>query len=405
MNGPIPRGGLLGLSAALLSGRRLLQAGWLAGLGLLTACSSPAQPAPGAEPVAAPVVVAPVLSPAPVAPVRVAPTRPPAQLWPFTKLEGADYVSLQAVAERYGMKLAWAKPDLERTLADARGVRFQFEVRQRDSYLDGVRVFLGAPVLLYKGELWLSKLDVIKTVAPLLRPEDHRFLLPVAPPKLIVLDAGHGGADPGKQNLRLKLNEKDLTLDVVLRLKKLLELRGFTVRLTRSEDVKLAPEQRADLERRAGVANEVKADLFLSVHFNAVEARDAARVSGAETYVLTPQFQFSSTDNTGDSLTGIAFPGNRQDIANVILGFHLHRQLLAGLKASDRGFKRGRLRVLCFPECPAALLEAAYLSNDKEAARLGTPEFRQEIAEAIADGVSAYSATLAGLLTAPISVK
>jgi N-acetylmuramoyl-L-alanine amidase len=405
MHGSSRGPGLFSLSAMQRNGRRLIRAGLAAAMGLLAACSSPAQPAPEVVPAPVPVAPAPVLSTAPAAPVRVAPTRPPAQLWPFTKLAGADYVSLEAVAERYGMKLAWAKPDLERTLADARGIRFRFEVRQRDSYLDGVRVFLGAPVMLHKGELWISKLDVIKTVAPLLRPEDHRVLLPDTPPRLIVLDAGHGGADPGKQNLRLKLNEKDLTLDVVLRLKKILELRGYAVRLTRSEDVKLAPEQRADLERRAGVANEAKADLFLSIHFNAVEPKDAARVTGTETYVLTPQFQLSSTDNTGDSLTGIAFPGNKQDTANVVLGYHLHRQMLSGLKSSDRGFKRGRLRVLCFPECPAALLEAAYLSNDKEAARLGTPEFRQEIAEAIAEGVAAYSATLAGLRNAPPQVN
>jgi len=340
-------------------------------------------------------------APAPAAPVRAAPTRPPAQLWPFTKLQGTDYISLRSVAERYGLKLAWAKPDRERTVADARGVRFRFEQNQRDSYLDGVRVFLGAPVLFNKGELWVSKADVIKTVAPLLRPEDHRAFLPPAPPRLIVLDAGHGGADPGKQNLKLKLNEKEITLDVVLRLKKLLELRGFAVRLTRSEDVKLAPEQRADLERRAALANEAKADLFLSVHFNAVEAAVATRVTGSETYALTPQFQLSSTDNTGDSLTGIAFPGNRQDTANVVLGFHLHRALLDGLKTSDRGFKRGRLRVLCFAECPAALLEAAYLSNDTEAARLATPEFRQQIAEAIATGVQDYAGTLAALQPPP----
>ena len=99
----------------------------------------------------------------------------------------------------------------------------------------------------------------------------------------------------------------------------------------------------------------------------------------------------------GGIITTWTAPDKAGNYANVVLGYHLHRQLLSGLKASDRGFKRGRLRVLCFPECPAALLEAAYLSNDKEAARLGTVEYRQQIAEAIADGVAAYSATLAGL--------
>jgi len=378
---------------------------------VVTACTAPAQSAPKpAAPPPSPPATAPieVRTAAPAAPlvaanspaapataaVRSAPTRPPAQLWPFTKLQGADYVSVKDIAARYKMKPAWEKPNLERTVGDARGVRFRFERNQRDCYLDGVRVFLGAPVLAYKDDLWVSKLDVIKTVAPLLRPEDHVVQLP-SPPKRIVLDAGHGGADPGKQNLKLKLDEKDMTLDVVLRLKKLLELRGYQVELTRAKDVRLAAEQRADLERRAAVANDAKADLFLSVHFNAVEARDAARVNGSETYVMTPQFQFSSTDNSGDSLTDKAFPNNRQDLANAVLGFHLHRRLLSGLKTSDRGFKRGRLRVLCFPECPAALLEAAYLSNDTEAARVGTAAYRQQIAEAIAGGVADYAAVLA----------
>jgi N-acetylmuramoyl-L-alanine amidase len=220
-----------------------------------------------------------------------------------------------------------------------------------------------------------------------------------------VLDAGHGGNDPGKQNLRLKLNEKDMTLDVVLRLRKLLELRGYTVWLTRDKDERLSNDQRTDLERRAAISSQTKADLFLSVHFNAVEPKDAARVNGTETYVLTPQFQWSSTDNSGDSLTNTAFPGNRQDTANVLLGYQMHRALLAGLKTSDRGFKRGRLRVLCFPDCPSALLESAYLSNDTEAARIGTPEFRQQIAESLAAGVQEYTALLAALRPAPASAK
>ncbi len=371
----------------------------------LAACSAPAQPRPTATPPPPPApVVAPVKAEPPPAPVRTAPTRP-AHLWPFTRLQEVDYVSVDDLAKHYGLKTAWARLGLERTLSDAHNARFTFETKRRDCYFDGVRVFLGAPVEFHHGELWVSKLDVIKTIDPLFRPEDHLALLPPAPPRLIVIDAGHGGADPGKQNLKLKLNEKDLTLDVVLRLKKMLEQQGYAVQLTRSGDTKLAADQRTDLERRANTANVAGADLFLSVHFNAVEARDAARVSGTETYVMTPQYQLSSTDNNGDSLTKTAFPGNKQDAANVVLGYNLHRSLLAGLKTSDRGFKRGRLRVLCFPSCPAALLEAAYLSNGAEAARLGTPAFREQIAEAIANGVQAYSATLAGLRPAPTPTK
>jgi N-acetylmuramoyl-L-alanine amidase len=373
------------------------------GVLVLAACSSaPAQPSPAKTPESAAQPAA--AAPAPAAPVRAAPMRP-AHLWPFTKIADTDWVKLDDIAGHYRLKAAWKKPGIERTLADARGLRFRFEANQRDFYFDEVRVFLGRPVLFHRGALWVTKLDVIKTIAPLYQPADHLALLPARPPKVIVLDAGHGGNDPGKQNFKLKLDEKDLTLDVVLRLRKLLELRGYTVRLTREKDERLANEQRADLERRAAVSREAGADLFLSIHFNAVGPKDAARVTGTETYVLTPQYQWSSTDNSGDALTNTAFPSNRFDTANVVLGYQLHRAMLGGLKSPDRGFKRGRLRVLCFPDCPAALLEAAYLSNDTEAARVGTPQFRQQIAESIANGVEDYAALVAALRQAAPSAQ
>lgn len=365
------------------------------GLLALAACASaPAQPAPAAKPAEAPAAKSPEV------PTRAAPTRP-AHLWPFTKIQGVEWVKLDDVAAHYRLKTAWSKPGVELTLSDARGVRFRFEANQRDFYLDGVRVFLGRSALLHRAELWVTRLDVIKNIAPLLRPEDHLAFLPAAPPKIIVIDAGHGGNDPGKQNLKLKLDEKDMALDVVLRLKKLLELRGFTVKLTRSTDTRLADGQAADLHARTAFANAAKADLFLCVHFNAVAPKDAARVTGTETYVLTPQFQWSSADNSGDALTPVAFPGNKHDITNAILGFQLHQQLLMGLKTSDRGYKRARWAVLKFLECPAGYIEAAYLSNDKEAARVGTAEFRQQIAESIAEGVQAYAALIAALRPPP----
>lgn len=369
----------------------------------LTACSAPAQPRPAASVTPPPAAPAPAIAPS--APVRAAPTRPSAHLWPFTKLQGEDYVSLKDLAEHYHLTRAWTRPDLTRTLADTRGVRFKFERNQRDCHLDGVRMFLGAAALFHKGELWVSKLDVIKTIAPLLRPEDHPTLLPAAPPKLIVLDAGHGGTDPGKQNLKLKLNEKDMTLDVTLRLKKLLELRGYQVLLTRDKDVRFSNSPAIDLPWRAEIANKAGADLFLSIHFNAVDPRDAQRVSGSETYVLTPELMVSTQPESDKSMVQEKYPGNRHDAANVLLGYNLHRQLITGLKTSDRGYKRYRYAVLRTLNCPGALIEAAFLSNDTEAARLGTPEFRQQIAEAIADGVQAYSATLAGLRPVASPVK
>jgi N-acetylmuramoyl-L-alanine amidase len=245
---------------------------------------------------------------------------------------------------------------------------------------------------------------VIKTLAPLMRPEAHAAQLP-EPPRVVVLDPGHGGTDPGKQNLRLKLDEKDMTLDVALRLRKILEARGYTVLMTRTTDTRFANSPAVDLPLRAEVANKAKADLFLSIHFNAVDPRDAQRVSGSETYVLTPQFMVSTQPESDKSMIPVQNPGNRQDVANVILGYQLHRRLLGELKTSDRGFKRYRLAVLRTLNCPGALVEAAYLSNDAEAARVATPEFRQQIAEAIAAGVGDYAAMLAALRPPPTQAK
>jgi N-acetylmuramoyl-L-alanine amidase len=319
----------------------------------------------------------------------------PGHVWPFTKHRGQDYVAVRDIAKRYGLKAAWVKPRLLMTLSDARGVRFTFERDQRDFHLDGARVFLGDVAYLSGDDLWVPRIDVLKTIAPIFAPAEHTAFLP-GPPRLIVIDPGHGGTDPGMQNARLKLDEKEMALDVGLRLKKLLELRGYRVVMTRTTDKRFSNNPVVDLPMRADVANKAGADLFVSIHFNAVD-RDPERVSGVETYVMTPQFQASTQPEQDRARIREQFPGNRQDVANVLLGYSLHRQLVTDLKSSDRGFKRYRLAVLRTLQCPGVLVEAAYLSNDAEARRVATPAFRAQIAESLADGIAGYAATLAAV--------
>lgn len=360
----------------------------------LSSCAS-AEQAP-----VAPLVAAPVPAPAnpPPAPVRAAPTRPEGpKLWPVTSLRGADYIDVREIARRFGLKAEWAKNGPVMTLGDKKGIRFSFEERQRDFYFDGLRVLLGEAAVQEKNTLWLSKLDVIKTVAPLFRPADHAALLPATLPKLIVIDPGHGGIDPGTENKKLKLNEKSLALDVSLRLKKILESRGWRVLLTRTEDRELSRFKTVDLQMRADFANKQRADLFLSVHFNAADEA----VRGIETYALPAQFMLSSGSTKEDDRTKQNYPNNRFDYANLLLGGELHRAMIGSLKASDRGYKRARWGVLLQVECPAVLVECAYLSNDAEARRAATPEYRQQIAEALATGLQNYSATLQTLQPRP----
>jgi len=320
-----------------------------------------------------------------------APGRVSSRLWPFKRLYNVDYVDVRDIASRYGLRAVWIVSGRTMHLVDERDrVRLRFVSRDRDFSLDGVRVFMGEATVFNKDSLYVSRLDVIKTIAPLLGPADYAGQLP-APPRLIVLDPGHGGNDPGNQNAALHLDEKAMTLDVARRLGKLLEARGYRVLLTRADD------RRVELEQRTETAGRARADLFLSIHFNALPSAAAGRVTGSETYVMAPRFMLSSGAEAKDQLTDVAFPGNRFDPANTVLGFALHRRLLAQLKSSDRGYKRARFVVLRLAECPAVLVEAAYLSNNLEARKVAAAAYRDQIAAAIADGVDDYAATLAAL--------
>ena len=375
------------------------------GAAVLTACATPTRTpaqstppakteAPAPAPLPPPV---PVPVPVPPAPVRVAPTRPATVLWPTTKLQGADYVSVRDLAKLSELKVAWSKPGAAMTVSDAHGVRLTFEANQKDFYFDQLRVFLGSPALFHKDSIWVSQLDVIKIVAPLIRPADHAALLPVGEPKLIVLDPGHGGIDPGTQNVKLGVNEKTFTLDVALRLEKLLEARGWRVLLVREKDIELSKDKKADLLMRDEFANRHKADLYLSIHFN----NAGPAVTGVEVYSLAPQFMLSAGAEQGDDMTKTAYPGNRLDYANLLFGSSLHRAMIANVKTPDRGYKHARQAVLRMLDCPGALVECAYLSNEAEARRVATPEFRQLIAESLATGVQDYATALAALRPTP----
>lgn len=331
----------------------------------------------------------------PVPVIRAAPTRPASPvLWPTTELHRTEYVSLRDIAKAFDLKVDWIKAGVSMSLKDARGAtRFAFEASQKDFDFDGLRVFLGQPALFHKDSLWVSQLDVVKIVAPLFRPAMHAAQLPLTPPRIIVIDPGHGGIDPGTQNLKLKLNEKTFALDVALRLTKILELRGWKVLLVRDKDVELSKDKKTDLLMRSEFANRQKADVYVSIHFNSA----GPAVSGIETYSFAPQFMLSAGDDEGDSMTKVAYPGNRLDYANLMLGEQMHRAMIMGMRPSDRGYKHARHAVLRMLNCPGVLVECAYLSNETEARKVTSPEYRQQLAESLASGVQNYSAALAML--------
>jgi N-acetylmuramoyl-L-alanine amidase len=237
----------------------------------------------------------------------------------------------------------------------------------------------------------VSRTDAERLVGPLLAPAGIAGAAPPVP-RTIVLDPGHGGQDSGTSNLVMGVFEKTFTLDVAQRLKPMLEARGWQVVLTRTADHFIP------LPARPAMAIAAKADLFVSIHFNSVFPD--TKTSGTEIYTFPPQFE-RSTRSWGageqDDSESQPDPSNRFDPWNAVLANALHRALLTKLGTFDRGQKIAHYAVLKGLNCPGVLIESAFLSNDAEAQRVATPAFRQEIAEAIANGLDAYAAQLTAM--------
>lgn len=311
-----------------------------------------------------------------------APVSAPASL-PSIRLGGADCVSLRRAAAALGLRVTEREHGRSISMSGP-GTRADLEADTRDITVNGLRVFLGHPVTAAHGELYVSRIDLERCLEPLLRPGVG--ITPLAPPKVIAIDAGHGGRDFGKINEQLKINEKTSTLDTARRLKKLLEADGYRVVLTRDDD------RYVDLAERSAIANRAGADLFISIHFNAL-ATDR-RTSGIELYTFAPQYQRSTESwmpGKKDDAQPTPEPANEFDYWNALLAQSLHRATLTDLHASDRGKKLMHLGVLRSLRCPGTLVECGFLSSDIEARKIATPAYRQQIAEALRNGVRDYT--------------
>jgi N-acetylmuramoyl-L-alanine amidase len=247
--------------------------------------------------------------------------------------------------------------------------------------------------------------DDIKEVLPAKRGSSpERSLTRALGLKLgrVVIDPGHGGNDVGTHGPSGYL-EKDLTLDVSKRLAALVkENMGSEVVLTRTEDVYVG------LEERTRIANERKADLFLSVHANSSPYRSAA---GVETYVLSfttskAAMDLASRENAGSQLSIHDLQELLQKIAlrdKIEESHELAARLQTSLSmlstksndvAKNRGVRKAPFVVLIGASMPSVLAEIGFLTNSGDEALLRKPEHRQKIAEALYRGMSSYADTL-----------
>jgi N-acetylmuramoyl-L-alanine amidase len=214
----------------------------------------------------------------------------------------------------------------------------------------------------------------------------------------VVLDAGHGGADPGAT--APEVAEKEITLDIGRRLRALLENEGFEVIVTRDGDRTIA------LRDRARLANESKSDIFVSIHVNALQKHVESR--GIETYYLGATSDPTLTELAAaeNSISGYSLADMRTLLDGIYadarrdesqqLAAAVQKNLFTSLRLNDTGLenwgvKRAPFIVLVATDMPAILAEVGCISNEKEAAMLRRPEYRQKIADALFDGIRMYA--------------
>jgi N-acetylmuramoyl-L-alanine amidase len=218
----------------------------------------------------------------------------------------------------------------------------------------------------------------------------------------IVIDAGHGGHDHGTAG-RNGLLEKDVVLDVARRLSRLVSERlGSEVILTRSDDTFIP------LERRTQIANEHRADLFLSIHANSSPIR---AISGAETFYLNfstskADLDVAARENASsqksvyelkDLLQKIALQDKVEEsrefasrIQTALYAFSSR----SNSRLRNRGVKKAPFVVLIGAQMPSILAEIGFISNSREESQLARPDYRQKVAEALFKGLSQYAETL-----------
>ena len=221
--------------------------------------------------------------------------------------------------------------------------------------------------------------------------------------KTIVIDAGHGGKDPGAVGYR-GTKEKDIALDVAKRLeKKLSKNLNVKIVMTRDEDIFLR------LSERTKIANENNGSLFISIHTNAAEDR---RASGFETFLIGPNkneaaVRVAARENAVLELEGIsgqkltnedlikatiaqsAFASKSEQFAAMVQG-----EIKKRVQSKDRGVKQAGFYVLMGASMPNVLVELGFISNPSEEKKLRSPQYRDQLATAIYRAVEQYQKTL-----------
>jgi len=220
---------------------------------------------------------------------------------------------------------------------------------------------------------------------------------------LVVIDPGHGGADPGA--IGPEMQEKDVVLQLASALRdRLLEDGGIRVAMTRDDDSFVV------LAERVKIARELGADLFISIH--ADSAGDEAGVSGASIYVLSDEAsseaaaRFAERENEADIVNGLNLASQEREVEAILVELSqrrtseksnefaslIVREAAGSIKFHAQPRRSAALAVLRAPDLPSVLLESGFISNPEEARRLASEEGQAELAQSLGRAIRIYLA-------------
>ncbi|MBR5599388.1 MAG: N-acetylmuramoyl-L-alanine amidase [Alphaproteobacteria bacterium] len=230
---------------------------------------------------------------------------------------------------------------------------------------------------------------------------DKKNVSVVKTKKVVVLDPGHGGKDPGAIGRSFKTYEKTLTLAMGKELKRHLEARGYKVYLTRTTDIFIP------LRRRVQIARSYHADLFISIHADSTVNRKA---QGFSIYTLSETASdkeaeaLAERENKADIIDGMDFSDNSPEINDVLISLsqndcrnksskfatYVVNEVRRNVKLVNNAHKFAGFAVLKAPDVPSVLLEMGYLSNYTEEKQLRQPQYRSKLAQYMAKAVDRY---------------
>ena len=220
---------------------------------------------------------------------------------------------------------------------------------------------------------------------------------------LIVIDAGHGGKDPGTIGNSKQTQEKDLTLSYALALKNILEKNSsYKVLLTRDKDYFIPLKKRVEIARKA------KADIFISMHINWV---DNPEISGLSIYTLSEKSSdkqaelLAQKENRADIISGINFSGASNDIMKTLIAMSQRNSMNQSSQFANLAIRIAKknnistlqnthrfagFAVLTAPDMASVLLELGYISNQKEEELLNQKEYKEKIINSLSEAIDEY---------------